>query len=606
MLSPLPLQLDDVRGRVDYGIITIRGDEFTAVLDRLPGRSTVTGERPFYEYARVPVDGGRGERGVAVVRCPSQGQGAAQSTAGRMIRQLRPRVLLLVGIAGGVPSDEFSLGDVLLASYLHDFSVTAALQDRAPQLNVAGSPLHKMVETLLNHLPALMHRMPDWNAPNSLRYTAPAVAIPADLGSDDLYGPDDWKKSVIRSLRQHFDPERPRRAPRAHVGPVASSNQLVKDADLAAQLKEAVRSVTHVEMEFAGVLQAARDAEGGEVPVLAVRGLSDIVGYRRDPGWTEYACHSAAALGLAMIRSGVIEDAAPWDWNAPGLMENKTRVVREWVGGVSSAAGDDAGPPPTAPIPAAKAAVPAAPLPGILILGPGGVGKSTLGALLSGEGDRSPFAAPPPYNESVSLERYALKRDSGPEAMVLVPPGQEHRRVREWDALLGELRDGRYHGVIFLAAYGYHSLGLIRWEEHPLAKKHKTRDEFLAAYLRRQRDEELSVLKEIAPSVRDRKGKLWMMTLVGKEDLWHEDPKVPKHYRTGAYGKQIRELEEVKGHGAFKHEPVFASLVISNFTSSAGQTLAPNRAGYDRTLQVKSLRRFIEVLDQLRLWERGE
>ena len=33
--------LKDVSGRVDYGIITIREDEFTAVFERLPERLTV-------------------------------------------------------------------------------------------------------------------------------------------------------------------------------------------------------------------------------------------------------------------------------------------------------------------------------------------------------------------------------------------------------------------------------------------------------------------------------------------------------------------------------------------------------------------------------------
>src|SRR4051812_15031284 len=89
------IQLKDVKGRVDYGIVTIREDEFTAVFERLRERSTVTRGKQLYEFASVPVDGG-GERGVAVVRCPSQGEGIAQSVTGHMIRDLQPSVLLLV------------------------------------------------------------------------------------------------------------------------------------------------------------------------------------------------------------------------------------------------------------------------------------------------------------------------------------------------------------------------------------------------------------------------------------------------------------------------------------------------------------------------------
>jgi nucleoside phosphorylase len=313
---PSSLLLKDVCGNVDYGIITIRQDEFTAVLDRLPGRSTVSGGRKLYEFASVAVDGG-GRRGVAVVRCLSQGQGTAQSVTAQMISDLQPRVLLLVGIAGGVPSEDFGLGDVLLASRLHDFSITAARQDGGSQLNVGGGPLHKAVEKLLAHLPALLNRLPTWNSPSAIGRVQPTVTIPADINSPNLYGPDEWKRKVVESLRWHFVPSGIVRRPKAYVGPNASSNQLVKDADLVRQWQDAARSITHIEMELAGVVQAARDADQ-EVPVIAVRGLSDIVGFNRNSNWTGYACHSAASFCVEMIKSGVFELAAPADWSPLG------------------------------------------------------------------------------------------------------------------------------------------------------------------------------------------------------------------------------------------------------------------------------------------------
>ena len=327
--------VQDVRGRVDYGIITIREDEFTAMFERLPDRLTVKGGKQLYEFASVPVDGG-GTRGVAVVRCPSQGESIAQSVTGHMIRDLQPRMLLLVGIAGGVPSDDFSLGNVLLASRLHDFSVTAALQGGGSQLNVSGGPVHRIVENLAAHLPALLHRMPNWNTPESVQHIVPGVALPADLSAAELYGPEEWKRKVIETLRRHFPPGCNRRPPKAYVGATASSNQLVKDADLVRQWQEAARSVTHIEMELAGVLQAARDADDGEVPVIAIRGLSDIVGFRRDPEWTGYACHSAASFCLSLIKSRVIEDATDWEWETPGLIHGKLTTVNEWLIGVAS------------------------------------------------------------------------------------------------------------------------------------------------------------------------------------------------------------------------------------------------------------------------------
>src|SRR5258708_37934265 len=51
--------------------------------------------------------------------------------------------------------------------------------------------------------------------------------------------------------------------------------------------------------------QAARSVKGDR-PVLAIRGISDIVGYRRDADWTKYACHSAASFTKAFITSSLL------------------------------------------------------------------------------------------------------------------------------------------------------------------------------------------------------------------------------------------------------------------------------------------------------------
>ena len=101
------LNASEVRGSVDFGILTIRPDEYTAVLDRLRGHETVLG-RSFYEFVRIDLDVG-GQCGVAVARCPEQGHGSAQNTAHNMLDDLDPACILLVGIAGAVPDDDYSL-----------------------------------------------------------------------------------------------------------------------------------------------------------------------------------------------------------------------------------------------------------------------------------------------------------------------------------------------------------------------------------------------------------------------------------------------------------------------------------------------------------------
>ena len=70
----------------------------------------------------------------------------------------------------------------------------------------------------------------------------------------------------------------------------------------------------------------------------------------------------------------------------------------------------------------------------------------------------------------------------------------------------------------------------------------------------------------------------------------------------------MTEIEKIRGQRSaqqFRHEPVFASLVISNFATGAAEQLKPNAAGYDQKLQVESLRRLYETVDALRKWEAG-
>src|SRR5262249_41446635 len=57
------------------------------------------------------------------------------------------------------------------------------------------------------------------------------------------------------------------------------------------------RQIQAVEMESAGVYRAVH----GRVPFLAIRGISDVVGFKRHPDWTAYACHSAAAFARAFL-----------------------------------------------------------------------------------------------------------------------------------------------------------------------------------------------------------------------------------------------------------------------------------------------------------------
>ncbi len=235
----------------------------------------------------------------------------------------------------------------------------------------------------------------------------------------------------------------------------------------------------------------------------------------------------------------------------------------------------------------------------ILIIGPGGVGKSTFAQLLSGQYD-SLLEIPGAYQESLGLERYLLDDDRTVE--LIVPPGQRHRRDATWAELEETIGAGGYRGIILTSSYGYHSLGEISYKHHRLYQGDDS--SFLSAFLQVCRADEINVLRRLTPFLRANNRKTWLLTLVTKQDLWWaERAGVESHYRTGEYGKLINEIIPVAARKNMRHEYAFSSLVISNFTTGVGELLASTVAGYDQNLQADSLRRLWETVYALKKWE---
>ena len=105
--------------QIDVGILTIKDEEFSAVLDAFPDDEALyVGPKSRRHYNLRSAKAGNGARyRIAIVRQIEQGTGEAQSVARDMLEELEPLLILVVGIARGVPSEDFTLGDVVL-SYL--------------------------------------------------------------------------------------------------------------------------------------------------------------------------------------------------------------------------------------------------------------------------------------------------------------------------------------------------------------------------------------------------------------------------------------------------------------------------------------------------------
>ena len=236
---------------------------------------------------------------------------------------------------------------------------------------------------------------------------------------------------------------------------------------------------------------------------------------------------------------------------------------------------------------------------GVLIIGSGGVGKSTTGRFLSGDGVRLAESTGK-YDESLGAERYLL--DDDPNVELIVPPGQKHRRDATWGQLQQTISAGGYRGIILPSSYGYHSLGQISYKHHRLYKGEKAA--FMEAFLNECQADELAVLNRLSPHFSASDRKFWVVSLVTKQDLWWDRrSEVESHYREGKYGRLMAQITKRIGPDKFRHEAVFTSFVISNFTTGHGEVLATTVAGYDHNHQAESLRRFVNTLDGLRQWE---
>jgi nucleoside phosphorylase len=332
--------------KVDIAIITIRDDEFDAVFNRLeeylPEMVNGSSGRT-YAMLSVPTITGK-TCAVALARSPEQGNDVSQQVASDMIRDLDPQLLLVVGIAGGIPQSEFTLGDVIISSRIHNFDVNAVKQGDIT-FDVRGG-IHPFVSNLIASLPFYKSRLVDWNARDSIRMERPSIDLV--WAQSNVYGSSKWRDEVIESLTTHFsETTSTARLPLFKTGSIASSNSLMKDTDIPTTWLESARSILAVEMESAGVLQAAQQINK-QYPVMAIRGISDIIGLKRDERWTPYACQSAGAFTSAFIKAGIVVPQVSSPTAAPSQVQPSNPPVQQSIGvsPTTTGASDSKEPPP--------------------------------------------------------------------------------------------------------------------------------------------------------------------------------------------------------------------------------------------------------------------
>ncbi len=228
---------------IDVGIITIKEEEFKALLDKFEPSETIAGANRDYDV--ISIETPRGVCRVAITRCAQQGNVHAQSAATELLSDLKPAFVLVVGIAGGIPSLDFCLGDVVVSDYFQDLTLEdTGVGPAARRFNALGGPLHPSVSRIVERLRAIERGAgSSWSDSATIGVQRP--------GLDGQHTTDDeaWNADISNALARYAE----RSAPIATAKKIASSDRLIKDPQLLKTWRTVLKAVSAVEMESAGV-----------------------------------------------------------------------------------------------------------------------------------------------------------------------------------------------------------------------------------------------------------------------------------------------------------------------------------------------------------------
>lgn len=285
-----------------FGIITALPVECAALECLLVNPKRITRNDGYYIKGELGAPNGKKHQ--VVVALVDIGTTLAAARTSALIERF-PSIdsVIMVGIAGGIPNvsnpkEHVRLGDIVVSNeggvIQYDFVKEEPYEivDRHPP-RPPGPKLLQAVKLL--QVNALQGKRP-WEdyIVYGMGCIDPKVERPEE-STDVLIASD----GTERNLEHPIDPERTNGQPRVFLGPIASSNTLLKNRKKRDSLRDQF-GVKAVEMEASGVADACLDKGVG---VLVIRGICDYCDSKKNDLWHPYAAIAAASYTRALIES---------------------------------------------------------------------------------------------------------------------------------------------------------------------------------------------------------------------------------------------------------------------------------------------------------------
>jgi len=253
---------------VDFAIICALPEEYEQVVTRLTGGRECQWERWRSYFCYLENENDRRTYRVLVLQLDAKGNLASLQATERVITELRPFVVMLVGICGGIIGsvDDLQLGDVVVSDQVVYYE--------------SGKQRYGSFEFR-------------------------PVKFEATSTDPNMFGcgfqrapPDFWDaSSMIAEVKP--DGTGGRHRPRPHFGIVCSGEKVIASQKIAEKIRKKFPGAVSVEMEAAGV---ARACEGQRSSFLVVKGVSDYADCRKDDRNRAYAAATAAAFAVSLIK----------------------------------------------------------------------------------------------------------------------------------------------------------------------------------------------------------------------------------------------------------------------------------------------------------------